>query len=438
MNGAKGVLLKSQQFKETEIGKIPEDWEIKELGGCSELIIDYRGKTPKKLGGTWINYGIPAISARNIKKGEIVEKETIKYISEELYKKWMKDEIHEGDTILTSEGPLGEYLYWNSKEKIVLSQRLFAIRVNATILDPLFFYTFVSSELFQTELKRRATGTTVQGIRQSELIKTKVLVPPIQEQRSIAKILSDLDAKIELNRQMNKTLEQIGEALFKHWFVDFEFPNEKGKPYKSTGGEMVDLELGAIPKAWKVGRISDEFDLTMGQSPPGSSYNETGEGMVFFQGRTDFGLRFPSVRMFCTSPTRFANEGDTLVSVRAPVGDVNIALQRCCIGRGLAAIKHKTGSRSYTYYALRNLRPKFEHFEAAGTIFGAIGKTDFETLKILSPPIAIIQLFEKMVGSLDHAIENNSQNIRTLAKARDSLLPKLISGEIRIQNGGRT
>ena len=137
---------------------------------------------------------------------------------------------------------------------------------------------------------------------------------------AIAKILSDLDAKIELNHQMNKTLEKIAHAIFKHWFIDFEFPNEEGKPYKSSGGKMVESELGPIPKNWYIGRLSDIAEITMGMSPPGTTYNEVGDGMPFFQGRRDFGFRYPQERVYCTDPKRMAEKDDILLSVRAPVG----------------------------------------------------------------------------------------------------------------------
>ena len=187
-----------------------------------------------------------------------------------------------------------------------------------------------------------------------------------------------------------------------------------------------------IPKDWEISTIHKEFNLVMGQSPPGNSYNGIGEGVVFFQGRTDFGDRFPAIRMFCTKPTRFAKKDDTLISVRAPVGDVNRALQDCCIGRGLSAIRHKSDDSSYTYYFMMNLKPIFENFDAQGTVFGSITKTDFKQIQVLSPSIKILHQFEKTVGSIDKKIETNVLETLTLHQIRNSLLPKLMSGQIRI------
>jgi len=194
--------------------------------------------------------------------------------------------------------------------------------------------------------------------------------------------------------------------------------------------ELVESKLGLIPKGWEVGKLGDEFNVVMGQSPPGSSYNEEGKGIAFYQGRTDFGFRYPSERVFCTEPKRFAEPGDTLVSVRAPVGDVNMAKEKCCIGRGVAAIRHKSGNSSYTFYSMLDLQRRFEVFESEGTVFGSIGKKDLRRLKVIKPPNEYRQEFEDTVSPLDKNIENNSQQIELLHKMRDSLLHKLMSGEI--------
>ncbi|MGQ0602083.1 MAG: restriction endonuclease subunit S [Anaerolineales bacterium] len=209
---------------------------------------------------------------------------------------------------------------------------------------------------------------------------------------------------------MNETLESMARALFKAWFVD--------------GAE----------DDWETGALADEFQLTMGQSPPGGTYNDSGDGLPFYQGRTDFGFRYPSNRIYCSAPTRFAKAGDTLVSVRAPVGDMNMSKERCAIGRGIAAVRHKSGGRSYTYYAMQNLRKSFARFEAEGTIFGSINKKDFESLDVTIPPLERVRQFEEFANPLDQRIESNEQQSTILVALRDALLPKLVSGELRVKN----
>ena len=151
-----------------------------------------------------------------------------------------------------------------------------------------------------------------------------------------------------------------------------------------------------------------------------------------FRGRRDFGFRYPSNRVYCAAPQRLADHGDTLVSVRAPVGDINMAMERCCVGRGVAGIRHKSGSRSYTYYAMHTLSDRFARFEAEGTVFGAINRKQFEELRWLSPDENLVGKFEKIAFALDEQIEKNTNETATLNSLRTILLPSLISGELRV------
>ena len=194
---------------------------------------------------------------------------------------------------------------------------------------------------------------------------------------------------------------------------------------------LVDSELGPIPEGWEVKALGECFNLTMGQSPPGSTYNEHGEGLPFFQGRTDFGFRYPENRKFCTAPTRIAQPGDTLVSVRAPVGDINMAWEQCCIGRGIAALRHKTTATSYSYYFIWTIQSALREYEQTGTVFGAINKNQFEALRVLEPDATIVDTFDSCARRFDARIRSNISETRTLTILRDALLPKLISGALR-------
>lgn len=417
--------MKQTKFKETEIGMIPEDWEVKAIGDVADVI---GGGTPSTKDVNNFGGDIPWITPRDlsnyqfryIRKGERnITKEGLENSSAKLLPK---------ETILlTTRAPIG---YVAIADNEVTTNQGFRSLIPKKEAISLFLYYLL--KLNTEYLKAHSSGTTFGELSGSTLKSLKFPFPSISEQTLIAKILSDLDSKIELNRQMNKTLEAIGEALFKRWFVDFEFPNEKGKPYKSSGGEMVDSELGKIPRGWKVGTFADEFNLTMGQSPPGKSYNENGEGIIFFQGRTDFGFRYPKNRMYCTSPTRFAEKDSTLLSVRAPVGDLNMTLERCCIGRGLAAIIHKSNSRSYTYYALKYNQPQLKSFDAEGTVFGSVNKDNLKKIKITIPDKGLTKKFEESIFAIDESVENNEIESETLSQIRDSLLPKLMSGKIRV------
>ncbi len=171
-------------------------------------IIDYRGKTPKKLNDNWAEKGYRALSAKNVKNGKIVQLETIRYVSKNLYKKWMKQEVERGTIIITSEAPFGEVLYWDSDEKIVLSQRLFGIKIKDEH-NSKYVYYYMTCHDFKNELKFRATGTTVVGLRQPELLKCKIVIQDKENQNKIANILSIIDKKIELNNQINDNLYYV-------------------------------------------------------------------------------------------------------------------------------------------------------------------------------------------------------------------------------------
>jgi type I restriction enzyme S subunit len=267
-----------------------------------------------------------------------------------------------------------------------------------------------------------------------------VPVPDASDQHAVASLLNALDEKIELNQRMNETLEAMARAIFKDWFVDFGPTRAKmegraaylAPDFWALFPDRLDDE--SKPDGWQLSTVGTEFRLTMGQSPPGETYNETEDGLPFFQGRRDFGVRYPKRRMFCNSPTRVAEPDDTLVSVRAPVGDLNMAWEKCCIGRGLAAVRHQSGNRGYTYYAMSHLRAELAAFEHTGTVFGAINKAQFEALRIVAPKYNVVDVFEKTVSELDERIRSNEvENSITIA-IRDLLLPKLMSGKIHLKD----
>ena len=255
-------------------------------------------------------------------------------------------------------------------------------------------------------------------------------------QKRIAAILSKMDRKIELNCAINQNLEAMAKQLYDYWFVQFDFPNEEGKPYKSSGGNMVWNEKlkRNIPIGWNNGTLIDIANITMGQSPDGTSYNEIGEGVLFYQGSTDFGMRFPSVRQYTTAPSRFAKKGDILMSVRAPVGAVNIANNDCCIGRGLSALNSKIGSTTHLYYILNDLRIAFDQRNAAGTTFGSITKEDLYNLPIVIPAKEVISAFDKICSPMFDRQMLLGEEIDTLIKQRDELLPLLLNGQVLVNS----
>lgn len=380
------------------------EWVIRNLDEVVEYFIDYRGKTPDKK-----NSGIPLITAKIVKNGHL-QKPT-EFISKEDYSLWMTRGYPEiDDVILTTEAPLGEVALLKNKN-VALAQRIITLRGYKDVLDNKYLKYWIQSEQGQYELESRASGTTVFGIKASVLKKVPILIPPFKEQKAIASVLSSLDDKIDLLHRQNKTLESMAETLFRQWFVE----------------EAQDK--------WLKGTLNDEFHFVMGQSPSGASFNEDFIGIPMYQGNADFGFRFPTPRVFTTEPTRYAEAMDTLISVRAPVGAQNMASQKCCIGRGVAAFRHKTNPEfyTYTYFKLRELMGKIKHFNDEGTVFGSISKSDFEKIEIIIPPHENILAYEKMAKPVNDKIIKNCYQISKIEKLRDTLLPKLVSGEVRVK-----
>ncbi len=254
--------------------------------------------------------------------------------------------------------------------------------------------------------------SAVPGLNRETAYQQEFLLPSVPEQKAIASVLSSFDDKIDLLHRQNTTLEAMAETLFRQWFVE--------KAHED----------------WDEGTLKDEFDFTMGQSPAGSSFNEDGLGVPMFQGNADFGFRFPTERVYTTEPARFAEPMDTLISVRAPVGAQNMAKVKCCIGRGVAAFRYKSNPNfyTYTYFKLRSLMEEIKKFNDEGTVFGSISKSDFENLVTSIPNDKDVKRFEVEAKPINDKIINNCEQIQTLEKLRDNLLPKLMSGEVRIQD----
>jgi len=271
------------------------------------------------------------------------------------------------------------------------------------------------------DLENMDSDTSVPGLNRTAAHELEINIPEKKEQIRISNILENLDTKISNLQNQNRILEQTAQTLFKSWFVDFDGVTE-----------FEDSELGKIPKGWSIDNLENICEITMGQSPPGTSYNENKDGIIFFQGKTDFGDFFPTPRIYCTSPKRFAEINDILFTVRAPIGSINITKERCSIGRGLASLRLKNNHGSFLYYLLKESYTEWQKFESDGTVYGAVTKDDVLNFKIVKPKLDKIISFNQIADPLYHNIWKNNEQIQSLTKTRDTLLPKLMSGEIRV------
>jgi type I restriction enzyme S subunit len=420
--------------------------------------------------------GIPVYEQQHAIRGN---REFRFYIDEEKYKQLKRFTVESNDLIISCSGTVGCISIINEDDpKGIISQALLILRPNIKKISPHFLYYFFTSKRGFNELINASQGAVQLNIAPRAVVeKIPVPTPSLEVQQKIVNILKSIDNKIALNLQINQTLESIAQAIFKSWFVDFEpvkakiaaieagedaegvtraamsaisgktdeeldqLQAEQSENYtqlKTTAelfpAAMQSSELGEVPEGWEPSSIGVEFDVTMGQSPPGETYNENGEGEPFFQGRRDFGWRYPENRVYCTQPNRMAKNGDTLLSVRAPVGDINKATSDCCIGRGIAALRHKSGCEAYTYYSMMDLSRNLKSFDSEGTVFGSINQKDLKALKVLKPSSSIVEAFTRAAGVMDQQILNFDIQIRILSQLRDTLLPKLLSGELSVDS----
>ena len=338
---------------------------------------------------------------------------------------------NEGDLLYSWACTFGPYI-WHGP-KTIYHYHIWKVEPNQSLVDKHFLYYFLNH---QTKGFMGSThGSTMIHITKENMENFEVLLPSLSDQKKIASVLSALDDKIALNKKMNQKLEAMAKRLYDYWFVQYDFPDKNGHPYKTTGGKMEYNETlkREIPEGWNDGALSDIANITMGQSPDGASYNEDGEGMIFYQGSTDFGMRFPTVRQYTTAPTRFAKKGDILMSVRAPVGAVNIANTDCCIGRGLSALNSKLGSLSHLYFLIDVFKKTFENKNTVGTTFGSITKDELYALPVVIPDKKVIEQFEKMAKPIFDRQMKLGEESNRLIKLRDKLLPLLMNGQVEVK-----
>ena len=374
---------------------------IREL--CS-VVVDCPHSTPK-----WTTSGKIVVRNNNIKHGRI-DLSSPSYTDEEHFAQRIKRaKPQPGDIIITREAPIGDVGMIPENTECCLGQRMVLLRADQSVCDNFYLLYSLQSLYVQHQISwSEGTGTTVSNLRIPHLEQIQIPYLPIGQQMKISSVLRSLEEKIENNRKLNDNLQQQAMALYAEMFLNSSDNNVTS------------------------GTLSDIAAITMGQSPSGSSYNEDGVGEVFYQGRAEFGFRFPKRRLFTTEPKRMAETGDVLLSVRAPVGDLNVAYERCCIGRGLGAIHSKTGHSSFVLYTMFALRSQLDVFNGEGTVFGSINRDALNAIPIDIPPVTEIDQFEAVAHPIDELIRANYEENCRLEAIRDSLLPKLMSGEIDV------
>lgn len=278
--------------------------------------------------------------------------------------------------------------------------------IDKTKLLPQYLMMWFSRKDFDREASFYAVGGVRGSLTWEDFCNMRLPVPDIDRQREIVSEYETLTNHIRINRQTIAKLEETAQALYRKMFVD-------------------GIDKENLPEGWRKGKLSDIANIIMGQSPDGETYNLDGEGMIFYQGRTDFGRRYPTPRVYTTNPMRYAKEGDVLLSVRAPVGDINLAPHDCCIGRGLASLRSKDDCQSYLFYQLQELESVFSVSDDDGTVFGSINKDDLHSIEVVIPALQDMKVFEEYASVIDKLIGLKDKEINNLTDLQSLLLARM-------------
>ena len=457
------------------------NWKTLPLGEILELVIDHRGKTPKKLGfKDFQTEGYPVLSAKHVKTSGLVNLDSIRYANLEMYKKWMKVPVQEGDVVLTSEAPMGETFFIDGSIDYVLGQRLFGLRPKKELIEPRYLMAWLSSEVGQNKLKQRASGSTVQGIKQAELLKIEIDVPPLRTQKIIANNEAYISKKINLNKKLNQTLEQIAQAIFKSWFVDFEPVKAKIKVLEAGGSEedailaamqaisdkdkaqltqlqtenpenynqlrttaelfpsaMQDSELGEIPEGWNYGLLSDISELnksswTKRTLPSEIEYVDlanTKKGIIENTSRY-------AANEAPSRARRKLSKGDTIIGTVRP-GNRSYAFiyddsNMLTGSTGFAVLTPENRHFAEFLYIKATSEQSIDYLAhlADGGAYPAVRPEVVSSVPSILPSDALVRRFHHTVSPYFKSIGENNKESSLLTKVKLALLPKLLSGEI--------
>ncbi len=430
--------------------------EWRQLQDVVDEILDRRGVTPIKLGGDFASTGHRVISAKVIKDGRVdLGADEARYVDSDIYRKWMRRPLRSDDVIMTSEAPLGELAYLDRDVDWVLGQRLFAIRPRPHVLSGRFLYYALSAPDVRDSLMARSSGTTVVGIRQAELRKVEIPVPPIEEQHAIAHILGTLDDKIELNRKQNETLEAMGRALFKAWFVDFEpvrakmqrrwqrgqsLPGLPAHLYDLFPNRLVESELGEIPEGWRMGSLGEVAVHPRRSVQPSEIKDETPYIALEHMPKRSIALAEWGVANGLESNKYEFKHGEILFGKLRPYfHKVGVAPINGVCSTDIVVIAPKL-PEWFGFVLAHSSSDAFVEYTNAGSTGTKMPRTSWSEMaryKVALPHESIAAEFNQHIKAASNEITTKIHESKSLAQLRDIILPKLISGELRIADAER-
>ncbi|MBH8601168.1 restriction endonuclease subunit S [Thermoactinomyces sp. CICC 23799] len=389
------------------------EWHAVTLEEIAEIT---GGGTPKREVHAYWNGNIPWATPTDITNNKKVIEKTAEYITEEGLKNSSAKLLPAGTVLMTSRATIG-YCAINTVP-MATNQGFanFICKNNVYNLFLLYLLTF-----HKDNFEKLGSGSTFKEVAKSTLKSYRVEIPPLPEQRKIAAILSTVDEAIEKTEAIIEQTEKVKKGLMQQLLT-------KGighTKFKKT-------EIGEIPEEWEVKRLSEISLINMGQSPSSAVCNDLGEGIPFFQGNAEFGMKHPIPKRWCTEPTKLANKGDILISVRAPVGELNIANQTCCIGRGLAAITPTKINNDYLYFAMQIYKSSLLKV-SQGSTFTAINKQDLHNLLLPVPSLIEQKKISAILLSLDSKFEKEKKKLNQLQFMKTGLMQVLLTGKVRVK-----
>lgn len=392
----------------------------------------------------YVPEGTPIITVENLVNDYISHLDKTPNVSVEDTKRLSRlYSLKEGDIVFSRVGSVDRSAYVSSNEEgWLFSGRLLRVRPNEDVSGKWLHY-WIRQESIKNYVRKVAVGATMPSINTSLLSGVPVVVPSNEDQEDIAGVLSVFDEKIRLLQEQNKTLEEMAQVLFKHWFVDFEFLNNEGKPYKSSGGKMVESELGEVPAGWTVGVIGDFVEIK-GGSTPSTKELSFWNGDIHWTSPKDLSNNKGDIFLFDTEKkvteeglkqisSGLLPEGTLLMSSRAPVGYLAISQVPISINQGYIAFKPGGYLDNYFMYLWLKKNMRAIKNVSGGSTFEEVSKSSFRNIPCVVPPKDVLESFSTMVIKCFDKVSVNTRQIQTLSQLRDTLLPKLMTGAVRVK-----
>lgn len=409
------------------------------LKDCLERVIDNRGKSPRSFKENIDGY-IPLVEVNSIATDSpLVDFSLIKkFVDLNTYNTWFRNGHPEkNDILISTVGSIGEVCLVED-EKVCIAQNVVALRANSAVILPKYLFYYLNNSLTKQLLKSLNISSVQPSLKVPHLLDIEIFVPNMDTQAKIVDFLWALDNKVNVNKQLINILEQLTHTLFKRWFVDFEFPNETGEPNKSSGGKMVESELGMHPKHFKVEYLSESVNFLSGGTPKTKIEEYWGGDIPFFTPKDITGSVYVTTTeksitelglSKCNS--KLYPKNTLFITARGTVGKLNLANKNMAMNQSCFALQHKQNHQFFLYFLVETLLKEIIQ-GSTGAVFNAINLKDLNTLKVVSPPSELKRRFNEFIQPFFNMMSEKEEENIYLKELHHTLLPKLLSGEIEL------